>query len=98
MPTLSVAIWTLLGKDATAEFDVIHPPDVEKYAPDAVIGTFGDGREDDDDEEDDFSEGDYTMEEVAEHHKKGDAWVVLNGRTLNVAGLSLVRTLQPSST
>merc|ERR1712013_40031 len=28
--------------DATAEFDMIHPPDVvEKYAPDAVIGTVG---------------------------------------------------------
>merc|ERR1712013_13752 len=28
--------------DATAEFDMIHPPDVvEKYAPDAIIGTVG---------------------------------------------------------
>ena len=56
---------------------MIHSPDVaKKYAPDAVIGTLGDGGEDDDDEEDDSSEGSYTMEEVAKDNKKGDAWVV----------------------
>ena len=41
MLTLPLAIVTFAGKDATAEFDMIHPPDVEKYAPDAVIGTLG---------------------------------------------------------
>ena len=51
------AILSPAGKDATAEFDMIHPPDVaKKYAPRAVIGTLGDGGEDDDDEEDDFSD------------------------------------------
>ena len=36
-----------------AEFDIIHPLDVvEKYAPDAVIGTLGDGGEEDDEEDD----------------------------------------------
>ena len=50
-----------------------------------VIGTLGDGGEDDDDEGDDSSEGGYTMEEVAKHNKKGDVWVVLNGRVLNVS-------------
>merc|ERR1711985_46153 len=39
-PGGELAILTFAGKDATAEFDMIHPPDVvEKYAPDAVIGT-----------------------------------------------------------
>ena len=81
-----LAILTTAGKDATVEFDMIHPPDVaKKYAPDAVIGTLGDGGEDDDDEEDDSSEGSYTVEEVAKDNKKGDVWVVLNGRVLNVS-------------
>ena len=85
-PGGELAILTFAGKDATAEFDMIHPPDVvEKYAPDAVIGVLGDGGEEDNDEEDDSSEGGYTMEEVAKHNKKGDVWVVLNGRVLNVS-------------
>ena len=82
------AILTSAGKDASAEFDMIHPPDVvEKYAPDAVIGTLGDGGEDDDDEVDDSSEGAYTMEDFAKHYKKGDVWVFLNGRVLNVSNV-----------
>merc|ERR1711988_296579 len=37
-----LAIMTFAGKDATEEFDMIHPPDViEKYAPDAIIGKLG---------------------------------------------------------
>merc|ERR1719511_658329 len=61
-PGGELAILTFAGKDATAEFDMIHPPDVvEKYAPDAVIGALGDGGEEDD-EEDDSSGGGYTME------------------------------------
>ena len=67
-----------------AEFDMIHPLDVvEKYAPDAFIKALGDGGEEDH-EEDDSSEGGCTVEEVAKHNKKGDVWVVLNGRILNV--------------
>jgi len=43
-PGGELAILTFAGKDATAEFDMIHPPDViEKYAPDAVIGLLGTG-------------------------------------------------------
>merc|ERR1711953_1307522 len=43
-PGGELAILTFAGKDATAEFDMIHPPDViEKYAPDAVIGVLGAG-------------------------------------------------------
>merc|ERR1739846_209288 len=41
-PGGELAILTFAGKDATAEFDMIHPPDViEKYAPNAVIGVLG---------------------------------------------------------
>merc|ERR1712182_185524 len=43
-----LAIMTFAGKDATEEFDMIHPPDViEKYAPSAVIGMLGEGGGDD---------------------------------------------------
>merc|ERR1712137_251214 len=39
-PGGELAILTFAGKDATTEFDMIHPPGVvEKYAPNAVIGT-----------------------------------------------------------
>merc|ERR1719188_1637033 len=47
-PGGELAILTFAGKDASAEFDMIHPPDViEKYAPDAVIGMLGEGGGDD---------------------------------------------------
>ena len=79
-------ILTFAEKDTAAVFDMIHPPDVvEKYTPDAVTGTLGEGGEDDDDKEDDSSEGGYTMEEVAKHNKNGNAWEVLSGRVLNVS-------------
>merc|ERR1719163_2741288 len=43
-PGGELAILTFAGKDATAEFNMIHPPDViGKYAPDAVIGKVGAG-------------------------------------------------------
>merc|ERR1712226_923600 len=39
-----LAIVTFAGRDATEEFNMIHPPDViQKYAPDAVIGKLGTG-------------------------------------------------------
>jgi predicted heme/steroid binding protein len=39
-----LAIVTFAGKDATEEFNMIHPPDViKKYAPDAIIGKLGAG-------------------------------------------------------
>merc|ERR1719203_810684 len=41
-PGGELAILTFAGKDATEEFNMIHPPDViGKYAPDAVIGMLG---------------------------------------------------------
>merc|ERR1712151_756051 len=41
-PGGELAILTFAGKDATEEFNMIHPPDViGKYAPDAIIGKVG---------------------------------------------------------
>merc|ERR1719198_2103805 len=41
-PGGELAIITFAGKDATEEFNMIHPPDViGKYAPNAVIGVIG---------------------------------------------------------
>merc|ERR1711937_203459 len=58
-PGGKMAIVTFAGKDATEEFNMIHPPDViGKYAPDAVIGTLGGGGEDDDDDDDDDDDED----------------------------------------
>merc|ERR1719517_246400 len=61
-PGGELAILTFAGKDATAEFDMIHPPDViEKYAPDAVIGALGgaaDVEADDDAASDDDEDSD----------------------------------------
>merc|ERR1711871_1073058 len=43
-PGGELAILTFAGKDATEEFNMIHPPDVVgKYAPDSVIGVVGSG-------------------------------------------------------
>merc|ERR1719420_1534888 len=43
-PGGELAILTFAGKDATEEFNMIHPPDVVgKYAPDAIIGDVGAG-------------------------------------------------------
>merc|ERR1719453_1350539 len=43
-PGGELAILTFAGKDATEEFNMIHPPDVVgKYAPDAIIGEIGSG-------------------------------------------------------
>merc|ERR1719515_300598 len=43
-PGGELAILTFAGKDATEEFNMIHPPDViPKYAPDAIIGNVGEG-------------------------------------------------------
>jgi len=87
-PGGELAILTFAGKDATEEFNMIHPPDViPKYAPDAVIGVLGEGGAADDDDDDDEEEeeaGGYTMEEVAKHTTKGDCWVVVAGQVLNV--------------
>merc|ERR1712022_25821 len=44
-PGGELAILTFAGKDATEEFNMIHPPDViPKYAPNAIIGNVGEGK------------------------------------------------------
>ena len=44
-PGGELAVLTFASEDATAEFDMIHPPDVvEKYAPDAIFGVVGSGK------------------------------------------------------
>jgi flavocytochrome c len=90
-PGGELAILTFAGKDATEEFNMIHPPDViGKYAPDAVIGMLGSGGG--------GGGGSapaaqpalppgmsyYTLDEVSKHTSKTDCWVVLDGTVLNV--------------
>merc|ERR1712166_747635 len=87
-PGGELAILTFAGKDATEEFNMIHPPDVVgKYAPDAIIGVVGAGTA--------AVAGSagpslpagqayYTKEDVAKHTTKNDCWVILNDRVLNV--------------
>merc|ERR1740120_51891 len=87
-PGGELAILTFAGRDASEEFNMIHPPDViPKYAPDAVIGVLGQGG---------GGGGGgaavdlppgmsaYTLEEVAKHTTKSDCWVVVSGQVLNV--------------
>jgi len=91
-PGGELAILTFAGKDATAEFDMIHPPDViEKYAPDAIIGQLGGGGGGEacvEAEEPDANlppgMSAYTAEDVAKHTTKSDCWVILHGQVLNV--------------
>jgi len=88
-PGGELAILTFAGKDATEEFNMIHPPDViGKYAPDAVIGMIGGGGG--------GGHGAaavmnlppgmsaYTMADVAKHTTKSDCWVVVAGQVLDV--------------
>eukprot|EP00413_Alexandrium_margalefii_P011781 CAMPEP_0204529988 /NCGR_PEP_ID=MMETSP0661-20131031/10366_1 /ASSEMBLY_ACC=CAM_ASM_000606 /TAXON_ID=109239 /ORGANISM="Alexandrium margalefi, Strain AMGDE01CS-322" /LENGTH=1076 /DNA_ID=CAMNT_0051536043 /DNA_START=60 /DNA_END=3290 /DNA_ORIENTATION=- len=93
-PGGELAILTFAGKDATAEFDMIHPPDVvSKYAPDAVIGELGGGGGEEEEESEEEEEtaaalppgmAGYSKEEVAKHTTKGDCWVILHEKVLNV--------------
>merc|ERR1712216_565081 len=83
-PGGELAILTFAGKDATEEFNMIHPPDViGKYAPDAIIGMLGEGGGDAE-EEDVGGGGGYTLEEVAKHTTKTDCWGVVSGQGLDV--------------
>merc|ERR1712070_1220650 len=77
---------TFAGKDATEEFNMIHPPDVVgKYAPDAIIGAIGSGGGGGGAVAGGGGgDGGITMEEVAKHNSKASCWVVLDGKVLDV--------------
>jgi flavocytochrome c len=88
-PGGELAILTFAGKDATEEFNMIHPPDViGKYAPDAVIGNVGGGGGGGHQAAavggGGAVAGGYSMAEVAKHNTKSDCWVVVAGQVLNV--------------
>jgi cytochrome b involved in lipid metabolism len=87
-PGGELAILTFAGKDATEEFNMIHPPDViGKYAPDAVIGNVGGGvggGHHGAPAAGGAVAGGYSMAEVAKHNTKSDCWVVVAGQVLNV--------------
>ncbi|CAJ1359171.1 unnamed protein product [Effrenium voratum] len=88
-PGGELAILTFAGKDATEEFNMIHPPDViGKYAPDSIVGTLGGGGGGGGAVANGGGGGGVAggipMEEVAKHNSKSDCWVVVDGQVLDV--------------
>ena len=88
-PGGELAILTFAGKDATEEFNMIHPPDViGKYAPDSVIGMIGGGGGGGavagGAPAAGGGGGGIPMTEVAKHNSKTDCWVVVDGQVLDV--------------
>ncbi|CAE7209440.1 osm1 [Symbiodinium sp. CCMP2456] len=87
-PGGELAILTFAGKDATEEFNMIHPPDViGKYAPDSVIGMIGGGGGGGGAVAaggGGGGGGGIPMTEVAKHNSKSDCWVVVDGQVLDV--------------
>jgi flavocytochrome c len=88
-PGGELAILTFAGKDATEEFNMIHPPDViGKYAPDSIIGNVGGGGGGGHHHAPAaggaVASGGISMAEVAKHNTKSDCWVVVAGKVLNV--------------
>ncbi|KAF4659159.1 hypothetical protein FOL46_006701, partial [Perkinsus olseni] len=88
-PGGKLAIMTFAGKDATKEFNMIHPADVvEKYVPESILGPVVEASA--------ASAAPaaaaataaptngYTLEEVAKHNTDTDCWVALNGQVLDV--------------
>jgi len=64
---------------------MIHPPDViGKYAPDAVIGVIGEAAAAGGKGGGGGGAAMYSVSEVAKHTTKGDCWVILDGKVLNV--------------
>ncbi|KAF4689843.1 hypothetical protein FOZ62_000440, partial [Perkinsus olseni] len=96
-PGGKLAIMTFAGKDASKEFNMIHPPDVvEKYASDCILGPVVEGKaapaaaasapapaSTPAPAAAPAASG-YTMDEVAKHNTESDCWVALNGQVLNV--------------
>merc|ERR1719498_336243 len=94
-PGGELAILTFAGKDASEEFNMIHPPDVvAKYAPTAsfkILGKLGEGggsapKAPKEKKAKSGGGGGLDMAEVAKHTTKGDCWVVVNGDVINVGG------------
>jgi len=88
-PGGELAILTFAGKDATEEFNMIHPPDViGKYAPDSVIGRIGGGGGGGGGAVaaggGGGGGGGITLAEVAKHASKTDCWVVVADQVLDV--------------
>ncbi|CAK9029272.1 unnamed protein product [Durusdinium trenchii] len=87
-PGGELAILTFAGKDATEEFNMIHPPDViGKYAPDSVIGKIGGGGGGavaGGAPAAGGGGGGISMAEVGKHNTKSDCWVVVDGQVLDV--------------
>merc|ERR1711935_1106905 len=77
-PGGELAILTFAGKDATEEFDMIHPPDViDKYLPkEKVLGMVGGAGGGGGAVAPQLPPGmsAYSMEEVAKHTTKNDCW------------------------
>merc|ERR1719387_3417739 len=90
-PGGELAILTFSGKNATEEFNMIHPPDViDKYLdPKSKLGTLGGGGGGDGAAAaaggGDAAGGPVmTREEVAKHNQKGDCWIILHGQVIDV--------------
>ena len=80
------AIMAYVGKDATEEWNMIHKPGtVEKNAQHLkMMGKIGAGGGGGGGAAAPAAAGGLTMDEVAKHNKKEDAWVVVNGEAIDV--------------
>ena len=83
-PGGEMAILTMAGKDASAEFNMIHPPDViEKYAPYTYIADLWIPKPKVVVKSEPTIPS-ISLAEVAKHTTKGDCWIAVNGQVLNV--------------
>ncbi|EER10021.1 succinate dehydrogenase, putative, partial [Perkinsus marinus ATCC 50983] len=99
-PGGKLAIMTFAGKDASKEFNMIHPSDViEKYAPDCVLGPVVDkataaaapvapstAAVTVTPTNSAAAGKSYTMEEISKHNSRESCWVVIDGEVLDVTG------------
>lgn len=89
-PGGELAILTFAGRDATKEFNMLHPPEtIKKYAPECVIGKIWSGAAPvavaaAPTAIPGYTGPVYTLEQVAQHNKKSDCWVVIGEEVLNV--------------
>jgi len=88
-PGGKMAIMTFAGKDATEEFNMLHEKTViQKYAPEVVIGTLESFSPKEStavvSETKETGKSEYSWEEIRQHNKDTDCWVVVNGQVLDV--------------